>query len=274
MSSRCMAAVFERYPAGGGEFALALALADNAHDDGTHIFPTVSTMAHKSRQTTRSVQIHLQAMREAGWLILVKPAGGRSRPAEYRINPAWLKGEDISPFTAVDNSPEKAEKGEKRASKRVKSTTQKGEICDVPIRTIGTVIQNTPLPPACGGDCGLNALATEYPALRVDLEAAEERWRKLAPDAQLQATMLAEVKRQARTPEWQREEGRYAPKLSKWLRNKRWRKVEQAAPSPLPTVAVAPALTREQLAANKARADALVARVRGLARRQPLEAAA
>jgi len=30
--------VFEHHPNGGGEMLLALALANHAHDDGTHIF--------------------------------------------------------------------------------------------------------------------------------------------------------------------------------------------------------------------------------------------
>jgi len=39
--------VFERYPGGGGELLLALALADNAHDDGTRIFPSVATLSKR-----------------------------------------------------------------------------------------------------------------------------------------------------------------------------------------------------------------------------------
>ena len=35
MSVKVMTAVFERYPVGGGEMLLALALADHASDDGT-----------------------------------------------------------------------------------------------------------------------------------------------------------------------------------------------------------------------------------------------
>ena len=53
MSARMTGMVFDRYPGGGGEFALALALADNAHDDGTSIYPSVETLAKKSRQQLR-----------------------------------------------------------------------------------------------------------------------------------------------------------------------------------------------------------------------------
>lgn len=95
MSSRCTAAVFERYPAGGGEFALALALADNAHDDGTHIFPSVETMAVKSRQSVRAVQMHLRAMISKGWLLRVR-SGEQGGRVEYRFHRDWLKRADIA----------------------------------------------------------------------------------------------------------------------------------------------------------------------------------
>ncbi len=40
--------VFDRYPNGGGEMLLALALADHAHDDGTHIFPSIARLADQA----------------------------------------------------------------------------------------------------------------------------------------------------------------------------------------------------------------------------------
>lgn len=123
-------------PGWWGEFALALALADNAHDDGTHIFPSVSTMAAKSRQSVRAVQVQLANMRAKGWLWRVRAGGGRGVAAEYRINPDWLKGADLSPFLApVDNSPKgelsapfSAKKGADHGMKRVQIDAQKGAV--------------------------------------------------------------------------------------------------------------------------------------------------
>ncbi|MFC9424013.1 helix-turn-helix domain-containing protein, partial [Bacillus velezensis] len=71
MAARMTGMVFERYPGGGGELLLALALADNAHDDGTRIFPSVGTLAVKSRQSERSVQYQLRKMERIGWLEVV-----------------------------------------------------------------------------------------------------------------------------------------------------------------------------------------------------------
>jgi len=110
VSARVTGLVFSRYPGGGGELLLALALADHAHDDGTHIFPSIARLAQKTRQSERSVQYQLRRMEQAGWLLLVNSGrGGRRRgfdeggvTREYRINPAWLKGAEFAPF---DESP-------------------------------------------------------------------------------------------------------------------------------------------------------------------------
>lgn len=119
MSARMTGMVFDRYHAGGGEMLLALALADHAHDDGTHIFPSVALLAAKTRQSERTVQYQLRAMQAAGWLVLVNAGtGGRlagqgyaGRPREYRINPEWIKGAEIAPLKSD------AEKGDLNAGR-------------------------------------------------------------------------------------------------------------------------------------------------------------
>ena len=99
MSVKVMTAVFERYPNGGGEMLLALALADHASDDGTRVFPSIKALAEKTRQSERSVQYQLRRMQETGWLILVNAGnGGRSMHSEYRISLDWIKGAEIAPF--------------------------------------------------------------------------------------------------------------------------------------------------------------------------------
>lgn len=99
MSIKVMTAVFDRYPNGGGEMLLALALADHASDDGTRVFPSVSALAEKTRQSERTVQYQLRRMQEMGWLVLVGAGnGGRSMTSEYRISLEWIKGAEIAPF--------------------------------------------------------------------------------------------------------------------------------------------------------------------------------
>ena len=99
MSIKIMSMVFEKYHAGGGEMLLALAIADHAHDDGTHIFPSVKNLALKTRQSERTVQYQLRKMESDGWLILVDcEFGGRSKTREYKINDDWLMGADFAPI--------------------------------------------------------------------------------------------------------------------------------------------------------------------------------
>jgi DNA-binding PadR family transcriptional regulator len=84
--------VFERYPVGGGEFTLALALADYADRHGKKIFPAIQTLARKTRQSRRTVQYQIRRMEKSGWLITCgRSHGGRGRTQEYRISPDWIK---------------------------------------------------------------------------------------------------------------------------------------------------------------------------------------
>jgi hypothetical protein len=258
MSNRCVGAVFERYPAGGGEMLLALALADNAHDDGTHIFPGVASMAAKSRQSVRAVQGHLRRMVEIGWLQVVRNGrGGRGRHAEYRINADWLKGAELAPFMGPQNPVDNSIKGAELGTERVQNDALKGADSRTPYITTRTVIEPNPLPPL-GGAPGFAEFFAGYPR-QVDQAKARREWDRLAPDEQLQGEIARAVKAWIRSPEWQRESGRFIPKPSNWLRGMRWRDVPgTAAPSPQPVAFVAPApvLSAAQLEENGRRARA------------------
>lgn len=96
-----MAKVWERLDCGGQDLLLALALADFADDDGGNVFPSVETLAAKTRQSARTVQRQLSEFRRVTWLLVEVPeslAGGRGRSVRYRINPTWLKGDSLSWF--------------------------------------------------------------------------------------------------------------------------------------------------------------------------------
>lgn len=123
MSVKVMNAVFERYPEGGGEMILALALADHSHDDGTHIYPSVDKLAAKTRQSPRAVQYQLRRMQQSGWLILVSESkGGRGNTREYRINSDWINGAELAPISSGSKGAKNAPNG-KGANDNVKGAT-------------------------------------------------------------------------------------------------------------------------------------------------------
>lgn len=108
MSVEVMSMVFKRYPNGGGEMLLALALADHANDQGTGIYPSIASLAEKTRQSVRAVQYQLRAMEASGWLILVNSGnGGRNQRREYRVSDLWIKGADFASLKSGAPEPEK-----------------------------------------------------------------------------------------------------------------------------------------------------------------------
>lgn len=103
MSVKMMSLVFERFPYGGNERVLALALADYAHDDGTHIFPGHENLAKKSMVSERTVVRLLQKFVRIGWLIKVTNGNSiRGIANNYRISPDWIKGDKLSPESSDD----------------------------------------------------------------------------------------------------------------------------------------------------------------------------
>ena len=91
MSVSMVTMVMSHYPGAGGEYTLALCLADASNPEGQSIWPSVPTLAHNSRQSERTVQRQLRAMEDSGWLVCVKrSAGGKGNPNRYQINPDWI----------------------------------------------------------------------------------------------------------------------------------------------------------------------------------------
>lgn len=133
MSVEIMSMVFKRYPSGGGERLLALALADHASDDGTRVFPSVSLLAQKSVQSERTVQYQLRKMETIGWLIRVSDGtGGKGNTTEYCISQEWLKGAELAPF----ERPQRVQS----ATQRVQPDASKGATAVAPESSV-TIIQ-------------------------------------------------------------------------------------------------------------------------------------
>jgi hypothetical protein len=284
MSVKLMGMVWDRYPVGGGEMNLALKLADHAHDDGTHIFPGVPSLAKATRQTTRGVEKQLARMVACGWLIPVKnKGGGRGVLVEYRINPAWIKGEPCSGFSeqkdergsgfeGVDKSP-KTPNGETQNPELGSQNPERRDIPYIREPSLTVIEPNTPLPPTGGErvDSDFERIVAAYPrTTNAGVAKAREIWRTFRPDAALVGVMLAAIERQARSDDWQRDRGRWVPKLSRWLAEQRWLDTHgdaalrggQALQKGCDTQPTRPPLTAEQLAQNARRAAEARAQLR------------
>jgi hypothetical protein len=77
MSAAATGKVWERSKARGTELLVLLAVADYAHDDGRDAWPTIETLATKSRLSVRAVWDILRRLQVAGELEVEKNADGR-----------------------------------------------------------------------------------------------------------------------------------------------------------------------------------------------------
>lgn len=62
--------------------------------------------------------------------------------------------------------------------------------------------------------------------------AAEKAWRKINPDEQLLADMLAALERQKSSDDWQKASGQYIPYPASWLNGRRWEDEMETSESP------------------------------------------
>jgi len=85
MSVKVMSLIWEYYPAGGGELLTALALADFADDDGSNIYPSLKTLAKKTRTSRPTVKRHIRRMESSCLLNLVE-VEAQHKAREYAFN--------------------------------------------------------------------------------------------------------------------------------------------------------------------------------------------
>lgn len=72
-----------------------------------------------------------------------------------------------------------------------------------------------------GSDQGFEEFWSLYPR-KAGKRAAQNAWRRLAPDPTLRARILAAVQAQRQSDGWCRDEGRYVPHPGRWLADRRW----------------------------------------------------
>lgn len=68
---------------------------------------------------------------------------------------------------------------------------------------------------------GFDAFWATYPRKVAKSEAAKA-YARLRPDAATQAVLLAALAKQAESPEWRKDSGRFIPHPATWLNGRRW----------------------------------------------------
>lgn len=84
MSIQAMVWVLDNSPTVGTERLVLLSLANHAHADGTHAFPTVSTVAREARCSKRSAQYALTALETGG--AISREGVGPNGATNWRVN--------------------------------------------------------------------------------------------------------------------------------------------------------------------------------------------
>lgn len=124
--------------------SVLLALADHAHDDGTHCYPGVEYLSWKTGYSERQIQRILHDLADEQLIQIIAWAkGGRGLPTEFELHldngkpkPEWRKGDKMSPFRAK-------QKGDISGKKRVTFRAEKGDI----FAQKGDISGNPPTPP-------------------------------------------------------------------------------------------------------------------------------
>lgn len=98
MSIRVMQSVWEHSTQSGGALVLLLAIADNAHDDGDGAYPSIATLAQKSRMSGRNVNLLLKQLAEAGEIAIRRGAGPNGVNVYRVLLPGLSTPEKISPL--------------------------------------------------------------------------------------------------------------------------------------------------------------------------------
>ncbi|TIQ78192.1 helix-turn-helix domain-containing protein [Mesorhizobium sp.] len=213
-----------------------LKLIDACDDDGSRIFPAISTIARAAQCSTRQVQRELKAFLDIGLIRLVREGGKGPRStneyaldldvlqllgrggwalvaSEKRPGAAAEKGDTVSPLDG-------AEKGDTGSTERVTTETSKGDKL------------SHPTPPDPSLDPSVERELKDWPGFAgMPKEPALKVWRSLEPDERAEAARLfphwlALLKAQRKT---------HTPAPSTYFGQKLWREVPEpqaAAPKP------------------------------------------
>jgi hypothetical protein len=99
MSSNVVNQIKCRYPAGGAELKIALAIGEQANDVGESIDLRTATLTEATGLSVHKIQFTLRRMVRDGWILLVHDVAGE--PRRYVIDPKWIEGRAHLPSQLV-----------------------------------------------------------------------------------------------------------------------------------------------------------------------------
>jgi hypothetical protein len=123
VSVRLISRVFKLHIPTTDKFVL-IAMADHAHDDGTHVFPSIKLLADKTSLSERAVQKALRRLKASHFIKKVKKESYQ-RACEYVL--ILDKGEPYSPITGGKKGERRSLKGERGGADRVNVGAEMGE---------------------------------------------------------------------------------------------------------------------------------------------------
>lgn len=222
MSVRVMDWVFRAAPTSSAfEQLVLLAIADHCADDGAGAYPSLDTLARKTRMSVSSVRRAVQAMVSRGLLDVSKRDGFAHQ------------------FTIiVPENPSQTERGSSPRGVPVCNPTPTSlqplplSVCEgTPLRLTPDPLDNHQInrqknrthtaPAARARDAAFAAFWQRYPR-KVAKGAALKAWQKLSPDQATASAILAAVDWQRDRVDWLRDRGRYIPHPASWLHARRW----------------------------------------------------
>ena len=84
MSIKAMTTVWEKSEQSGSSLLMLLAIADYAQDDGSGAWPSLATLARKTRMKRRNAIYTIKKLEKAGELFVIR-RGGKHKSNEYAI---------------------------------------------------------------------------------------------------------------------------------------------------------------------------------------------
>lgn len=221
MSIAVMARVWQDYPgAGGSELLAMLALADWSDDEG-RCWPSMTSIADKTRLSRSQAQRVVHGLITDGYLLVIGNAEG-GKPGttrQYRINLHALTGRmDATPTGRTGATGSAHATGRTDAAEGSHGCGERGRTGATQTVIEPSITTNAP---GASWQEGFDRFWTAYPK-RKSKGQAEKAFRKINPSEQLLATILAALEQAKTSIDWTKDAGQFIPYPASWLNAKGW----------------------------------------------------